>query len=51
MLHPSAFKREGEGWTRAQVTEVALRLVEYETGIVVGASQLNASFVRDLGMG
>jgi hypothetical protein len=51
MLHPAAFKREGEGWTRPQIAEVALRLVEYETGVVVGASQVHASFVRDLGMG
>jgi hypothetical protein len=50
MLHPSTFKREGEGWTRRQITEVVLRLVEHETGLVVGESQLNASFVRDLGM-
>jgi hypothetical protein len=51
MLHPSVFKRRGEGWTRVQITEVALRLVEYETGIAVGPSQVDASFVRDLGMG
>ena len=51
MLHPSAFKREGEGWTRAQITEVALRLVEYETGMSIGPAQLHASFSRDLGMG
>jgi hypothetical protein len=51
MLHPAAFKRQGEGWTREQIAEVALRLVEYETGVVVGLSQVDASFIRDLGMG
>ena len=51
MQHPSAFKREGEGWTRAQITDVALQLLEYETGIAIGVAQLHASFVRDLGMG
>jgi hypothetical protein len=51
MLHPSAFKRDAEGWTRAQITEVALRLVEYETGMPVGPAHLHRSFVRDLGMG
>jgi hypothetical protein len=51
MLHPSTFKRTGEGWTRAQITEVALRLVEYETGLSVGTANLHSSFVRDLGMG
>lgn len=51
MLHPSAFKREAEGWTRAQITEVALRLLKHETGVAVGPSQLHASFVRDLGIG
>ncbi len=51
MLHPSAFKRDAEGWTRAQITEVALRLVAYETGIAVGPTHLHASFIRDLGMG
>ena len=51
MLHPSTFKREGEAWTRDQITEVVLRLLEYETGIDVGTTQLHASFIRDLGMG
>lgn len=51
MLHPSVFKRAGEGWTRAQITEVALRLVEYETGTTVGVAHLHSSFVHDLGMG
>lgn len=51
MLHPSAFKREEEGWTRAQITEVALRLVEYETGLAVGPTHLDVEFIRDLGMG
>ena len=51
MVHPSTFKRAGEGWTRAQITEVALRLVEYETGTAIGGAQLHSSFVRDLGMG
>jgi hypothetical protein len=51
MLHPAAFKREGEGWTRAQMKEVALRLLEHEIGIAVGSAHLHASFIRDLGMG
>ena len=51
MLHPAAFKRQGEGWTREQITEVALRLVEYETGVVVGPSLVDSSFILDLGMG
>ena len=51
MVHPSAFKREAEGWTRAQITEVVLRLLEYETGLTVVADQLNGSFVHDFGMG
>jgi hypothetical protein len=51
MMHPSAVKREREGWTRAQVTEVALRLVEHETGVSVGPGQFHLTFVRDLGMG
>lgn len=51
MSHPAAFKREGEGWTRAQITEVALRLLEHETGLSLDSSHVHASFVRDLGMG
>jgi hypothetical protein len=51
MLHPSTFKRADGGWTRAQITEVALRLVEYETGMPVGTANLHSSFIRDLGMG
>ena len=51
MLHPSAFRRNADGWSRAQITEVALRLVEYETGTAIGPAQLHASFIRDLGMG
>jgi len=51
MTHPAAFKREGEGWSQAQITEVVLRLLEYEIGIAVGPTQLDASFVHDLGMG
>ena len=51
MLHPSAFKREAEGWTRTQITEVAFRLVEYETGTTIGSAHLHSSFIRDLGMG
>jgi hypothetical protein len=51
MVHPSAFKRTDEGWTHAQITEVALRLLEYETGVAIGAKDLDASFIRDLGMG
>lgn len=51
MSHPAAFKRGGEGWTRVQITEVALRLLEHETGLSLNASHVHASFVRDLGMG
>jgi hypothetical protein len=51
MLHPSAFKREGEGWTRTQIEEVALRLLEHEIGILGLPAHLHASFTRDLGMG
>ena len=50
MLRPSAMHVAGVGWTRAQVTEVVLRLLEHETGVAVNASQLDASFHRDLGI-
>ncbi|HYD51688.1 MAG TPA: hypothetical protein VEA99_03635 [Gemmatimonadaceae bacterium] len=39
------------GWTRAEVTEVALRLLRHEIGLDVAPSQLHLPFVRDLGMG
>lgn len=51
MLRPAALKPSASPWTRAQVTEVVLRLLEHETGLTVGPSRLNASFIRDLGMG
>lgn len=51
MLRPAALKRAGGGWTRAQITEVVLKLLQYEIGLSVGQGQLDASFVRDLGMG
>jgi hypothetical protein len=51
MLRPAALKRPTGAWTRAQVSEVVLQLLEFEIGLTVGPSQLDASFVRDLGMG
>jgi len=51
MLRPAALKPPAAGWTRQQVEEVVLRLLEYETGIAVGPGDLGLTFVRDLGMG
>jgi hypothetical protein len=51
MLRPVALKRSPARWTRAQITEVTLRLLEHEVGVTVGPSDLQSSFVRDLGMG
>jgi hypothetical protein len=51
MLRPVALKASSPGWTRAQVTEVVLRLLEHEIGISVGPQDLGLTFVRDLGMG
>ena len=51
MFHPAAFRRGAGGWTRAQVMEVVLRLLEYEIGIAVTPTQLHYTFVGDLGMG
>ena len=51
MLAPAAVKPRTAEWTRAQVTEVALRLLEHEIGLAVSPSQLDLTFVRDLGMG
>jgi len=51
MLAPAAVKPRASGWTRTQVTEVALRLLEHEIGLAVSPSQLDLTFVRDLGMG
>jgi hypothetical protein len=50
-LRPAAVKSRASGWTRAQVTEVVLRLLEHEIGVEVAPSQLDLTFVRDLGMG
>jgi hypothetical protein len=51
MFHPAALRREHEGWTRAQVTEVITRLLEHEIGLDLRKVGLNATFVQDLGMG
>jgi hypothetical protein len=51
MLRPAAVKGRGTGWTRAQVTEVVLRLLEHEIGVQVTPHQLHLTFVGDLGMG
>jgi hypothetical protein len=51
MMRPSALKVPPATWTRAQISEVVFRLLEHEIGVAVGPSDLDASFVRDLGMG
>ena len=51
MLRPAALKESPPTWTRAQITEVVLQLLEHETGLTIAPSLLNASFIRDLGMG
>jgi hypothetical protein len=50
MLRPAAMKL-GKPWTRAQTTEVVLKLLHHEIAIDVGLGDLDRSFIRDLGMG
>lgn len=48
---PAAFKREADGWTRTQITEVVFRLLERQTGRQLGSAQLHSHLVHDLGLG
>jgi len=51
MLKPVALKPKNSTWTRAQITEVATRLLEHETALIINSSQLDERFIQDLGMG
>lgn len=51
MVKPAALKTRGKTWTRAQIREVVTRLLEYEIGLSIAGSQLDATFIQDLGMG
>ena len=51
MLKPLALKPKNSTWTRAQITEVATRLLEHETALSINSSQLDDRFIQDLGMG
>ena len=51
MLKPVALKPRNATWTRAQITEVATRLLEHEAALTIDSSQLDAHFIKDLGMG
>lgn len=51
MLRPAALKTSHCGWSRRDVSEVAVRLLEFEIGTAVRAGRMDATFVRDLGMG
>jgi hypothetical protein len=51
MLRPANLKDPRAPWTRAQVTEVVLRLLEHKTGLDLDQSYLECHFVRDLRMG
>jgi hypothetical protein len=51
MLKPVVLKSKNASWTRAQITEVATRLLEHEIGMNINSLQLDATFIQDLGMG
>ena len=51
MLHPAALRPRPARWTRAQITEVVTRLLEHEIALDIKPFGLDATFVRDLGMG
>jgi hypothetical protein len=51
MARPNALRARDTPWTRAQVTDVALRLLKRKIAVDVRRDQLDLKFVRDLGMG
>jgi hypothetical protein len=51
MLKPVVLKPKNASWTRAQITEVATRLLEHQIGLSINRSHLDATFIQDLGMG
>ena len=51
MLRPAKMRPKHSGWTRAQITEIVLKLLEHETGIDRARVSLDSDFIRDLGMG
>jgi hypothetical protein len=50
-MRPAAIKPKTTGWTRSQITEVVVHLLEHQIGIDLSRDDLDATFVRDLGMG
>ena len=51
MRRPAKMKPSVSFWTRAQITEVTMRLLEHEVGVDLAKVQPHHTFVGDLGMG
>jgi hypothetical protein len=50
MRRPTKMKSSVAHWTRSQIAEVVMRLLEHETGVDLAKVELHHTFVGDLGL-